>query len=53
MQGGKSDSPTKVAIYNETYIYGVTLGDIAKAIPLTHEIFRKSPEHYKSPNKIP
>ena len=31
----------------------MTLGDIAKTIPLTHEIFRESPEHFKTPTKIP
>ena len=31
----------------------VTLGDIAKTIPLIHEMFRESPEHSKTPNKIP
>ena len=31
----------------------VTLGDIAKTIPLTHGMFQDSLEHSTTPNKIP
>ena len=54
-----SNSNGGLYIHNENYnswdlyIIRVTLGDITKTISLTHEMFRESPEHSKTPNKTP